>query len=190
MEAAQINWQAYVWNMSEKPYQEKFKGDMITIPPKSAVMAGKEKPVIMDFYDAVLFKGQYIPVVKNDVGSYLNEKRIQIEKIEATKTVTSYGFQNPLTGQIYPTKEALDAAVADIKEKFIPVREESTQAIEASDKMVGTLTKLTSTLEDVMSRLEKLETKPKGPGRWPKGEKSDTHGDNRRSEINIKDDSK
>lgn len=64
-------WQAEVWNNGDETYKESFKGDMITIPPKSFIL--------MDLHEAVAFNGQYVAPKKNERGDLFNRKPLTVK---------------------------------------------------------------------------------------------------------------
>ena len=64
---------AKVWNDNIFPYTERFKGDIITIPPKSFIE--------MDYDEAVMFRGTFSSIVRDADGAPKAEsyKMIRIE---------------------------------------------------------------------------------------------------------------
>lgn len=105
MEMQVKQYKAKVTNLSDRPYEEKFKGDIIRFAPH-------ETKIFDDWTDAVQFRGQFIPVKKNDTGTYINEKRIKIEKVLESETILGTKFVNPLNGKSFSTKEEF---LADLK---------------------------------------------------------------------------
>lgn len=129
MEVIQTEYKAKVTNVSQRPYEEKFKGKIVSFGPNESQ--------VWDWSEAVQFKGQFIPVSKNDTGQYLNEKRIKVEKIvdeNAPKKVV--GFQNPLTGKIFATEAEMKAELAVTKANFTALKDEDSSRIDMLEKKV------------------------------------------------------
>jgi len=70
---------AKVWNDHTKEYKEKFREDMIVIPPKGYVE--------MDQSEARIFMGQFVPIKMLDSGEPLNPKMLRLEIIQDNKPV-------------------------------------------------------------------------------------------------------
>lgn len=97
---------ARVWNDNSAIYKEDFRGDLITIPPKGHV--------IMDWTDAVAFKGQYTPILRDGLGRDLSPKMIRLEKIEATaQEFPVPKFRCQMDQKEFDTQEGLDAHIAE-----------------------------------------------------------------------------
>jgi hypothetical protein len=100
MEVVQYKYKAKVTNLSTRPHEEKFKGEIIRFEPG-------ETKIFPDWTEAVQFRGQFVPVLKNDSGSYINEKRIKIEKIPDPDAAPQTSFINPLNGKTFASKDEL-----------------------------------------------------------------------------------
>jgi hypothetical protein len=127
MEVIQTEYKARVTNLSTRPYEEFFKGQKVTFQP------GESQE--WDWSEAVQFKGQFIPVQKNDTGQYLNEKRIKVEKIidpMAPKKVV--GFQNPLTGTIFATEDEMKAELNQTKANYSAIKSDDSGRVDALAK--------------------------------------------------------
>ena len=164
MEAVSFNCRARVWNKGSKVYTTKFKGDIVTIAPGAFVE--------MDWYDAVDFRGQYIPVIKNDSGQYLTEQKLVLEKVPGSETTTSGGYMNPLTGKSFATIDELQADMNMHKHKFLQVTDEK-----AASK-TDALEKKIEALESALSEFLAKTAKPKGRGGRPRKVANATDGDN------------
>src|SRR5690348_2694382 len=101
---------ARVWNDHTQPHVEDFKGDKITIEPG--------KFVVMDFPDAVEFRGQYTPVIRDGLGTDLKPKKIRVEKIDGTESAFPEAPKHACMrcGEDQKSAKALDA---HIKEKHV-----------------------------------------------------------------------
>lgn len=90
-----------VWNDNTYPFSQEFKGNKITIPPKSSIE--------MDYEEAVEFRGLFSPVVKNTDGVPLPEsyKMIRVERPAQPQVDPSANLVNHATGQRAATPEEL-----------------------------------------------------------------------------------
>jgi hypothetical protein len=176
MEVVHTQSKAKVTNNSDRPYEEMFNGVKVSFKP------GESQ--IWDWNEAVIFRGQFIPVLKDDTGGFINEKRIKVEPIPGEETTTVVGYQNPLTGQVFSTKAELDASMKTIRAGFTPIKEDEDSKVAALEQTVHAQSKL---LERLSKQLETIENKrptvtATKPGRSAK-EKTDnvTDGANGRS---------
>lgn len=160
---------ARVWNNSDKEYVERFKNDIIKIPAHGYIE--------MDFHDAVLFKGQYIPPNEGK-----NQKRITVEKImRADPNWRPSGFISHIDGKVFATQEELDAHLKANNDKYIPVK--NPKLDEQLNAQGSILEKLADTLFAIDERLKKLEAKPATGTGKPRGRpKRDTTGNHTSSE--------
>ena len=95
-----------VWNKHAKGYthREKFRDDLVEIP------AGRY--VLMDYEDAVLFKGQYFPLKRDAMGQEdpTTWKQIFIEPDDnVTSPIVSEKFVSHIDGKEFNTKAQLDS---------------------------------------------------------------------------------
>jgi len=158
-----------IWNNSDKEYKEKFRGQLITIPAR-----GFHE---MEYYDAVMFFGQYVRPEKDDSGNYINCKPLRLEKIASGSTATSTKFISHADGKVFATAEELDAHLKANADKFIPQKDEELEkALAARNKTDEALGKVMDALSTLATRLDKLEA-PK------RGKKRDTSGDHNSSET-------
>lgn len=67
---------AKVWNDFDKEHVEEFRGETVRIPAKSFIE--------MAWPDAVQFRGQYTPIIRDGMGRDLKPKMIRLEKIDVT----------------------------------------------------------------------------------------------------------
>jgi hypothetical protein len=71
-----------VWNDNVYAYEEKFKGDMIRIEPKTYVE--------MDYDEAILFKGTFAPIKRRGDGTFdprsFKKIRLDEEDVRSVKT--------------------------------------------------------------------------------------------------------
>lgn len=96
---------ARVWNDWNKEYVEEFRGDVLRIPAK--------KFIIMDWQDAVQFRGQFTPIVRDGLGTDLKPKMIRLEKIDAgAPDYPSENFVCQMDGAQFSTQAELDAYIA------------------------------------------------------------------------------
>lgn len=168
MEVIQTEYKARVTNLSDKQYEENFNGRVVKFAP------GETQ--IWDSSEAVLFKGQFIPVIKNEVGQYLTEKKIKVEKIidtDAPRRVV--GFQNPQTGKIFPTAEEMRADM--VKNSGIPVKEDTSALQAVIEAQSNQIKQLTQTVENLLANT--------APTKKGKKVKNDTAGADRRGEEHL-----
>jgi uncharacterized C2H2 Zn-finger protein len=94
-----------VYNDNVFPHKEKFKGEMIELLPK--------KYIVMDYYDAIEFLGQYTPIKTDGGGAPLPEsfKMLRIVKPEHFKIEDSKLIKCQACGEVCSTTEELDAHV-------------------------------------------------------------------------------
>jgi hypothetical protein len=170
MEQVQLDCRARVWNRGTKIHREMFKGEKIEIPGGEFVE--------MDYYDAVAFKGQFVPVVVNDLGQHITEKRIEIEKIPESIRERTTGYVNPINGRVFASEQEAKDEMHKTKEGFIQVKEAESEAFTG---IQSTLVKVTGVLENLSSRLDSLESKTEKPRSRSskKGALDDANGDHR-----------
>lgn len=113
---------ARVWNDWTREHVEEFRGDTVRIPAK--------KYVVMDWPDAVQFRGQYTAIERDGLGTDVKPKMIRLEKIDAAapEYPQSNKFVCQIDGAEFGTQAELDAYIAanhtgamldeEIKEKF------------------------------------------------------------------------
>lgn len=89
---------ARVWNDNDKPYSEKFRDDLITIPPKQFIE--------MDRADAIQFIGQWVPIRQLDDGTPLNAKRLRLEDL-TLKNVQPVKIQCQMCKEQFQTDKEL-----------------------------------------------------------------------------------
>lgn len=106
MLAEEITYQARVTNNSKMPYKEMFKGEMREFKPG-------ETQIWPDLYEAVQFRGQFNPSVKDENGTTTKEKAITVERIEETRKISGTGYINPLNGKKFATLELMQADVRE-----------------------------------------------------------------------------
>jgi hypothetical protein len=94
---------ARVWNDWTKEHVEEFRGDTVRIPSK--------KYVVMDWQDAVQFRGQFTPIVRDGLGTDLKPKMIRLERIDAAQAASDK-FVCQMDGAEFQTQAQLDAHIA------------------------------------------------------------------------------
>lgn len=90
-----------VWNDNAYPFSQEFKGNKITIPPKSFCE--------MDYEEAVEFRGLFSPVIKDTDGVPLPEsyKMIRVERPAQVAVDPNAHLVNHATGQRATNPEEL-----------------------------------------------------------------------------------
>jgi len=158
---------ARIWNHGKEEHVEKFRDEVIRIPAGGSVD--------MDYYDAVLFMGQWYPSVKNDAGEYIKCKPLKMQKL-FSDVQEATGFISHADGKIFATEKELKAHLDENKDKFVPqVNEELDKKLAAqSQKNDDKLTKLLSVLENLNDRITALEA-PKKKGRPKRDSTRDHH---------------
>lgn len=91
-----------LWNDNEYPFTQKFKGEDISIPPKSFIE--------MDFQEAKSFMGKYYPMAKNGMGQQ-DERSYKKLRIEGTPRFDAKvtAFKCHVDGSLHPSQDALEA---------------------------------------------------------------------------------
>ena len=97
---------ARVWNDWSKEHVEDFRGETIRIPAK--------KFIVMSWPDAVQFRGQYTPVIRDGLGQDVRPKMIRLEKIDAgaPEFPEAPKFVCQMDGAKFDSQEELDAYIA------------------------------------------------------------------------------
>lgn len=156
-------------NNSDKEYKEKFRGQLITIPPRGTID--------MEYFDGIMFYGQYVTPTKDDAGNYLTCKPLTKEIVSLDTSWTPKQWISHADGKVFATEAELKAHVEANADKFVPQRnEELDKALAAQNKTDEVLSKLVGVLGTITERLDKLES-PK------RGKKSDTNRTNHSSEA-------
>lgn len=172
MEIKQRHYKAKVTNHGSHVHEEKFKGKTVTFKPG-------ETQIWPDWSEAVQFRGQFIPVVKNDTGKYINEKRISIEKIPDHDAPGTVEYINPLNGKRFANAEELahDITVESKKGYATQIKD-----AEGGAKSTGELASLKAELAELKAMLL-TQSKPKTArrGRSQKEKTNDTGGDHKSS---------
>jgi hypothetical protein len=173
MEVVQAEYKARVTNTSDRPYKEMYRGKEVNFGPHESQ--------VWDYDDAVIFKGQFIPVVRNDTGQYLTEKRIKVEKIvdeNAPKRVV--GFQNPLNGKIFGSEDEMKADMNLVRANFTPIKVDDTARVDTLANKVEAQGQMMKDIMAAVSDLAKAISKPPVSGRGRKVT-NDTAGTDGRS---------
>ncbi len=96
--------QAQVWNDFSKEHVEMFKGDEIRIPAKSFIN--------MNWSDAVQFRGQYTPIIRDGLGNDLKPKMIRLVRVEAVVEEPK-DFTCQMDGKSFANQAELDKHIAE-----------------------------------------------------------------------------
>lgn len=96
-----------VWNDHTEDHVEEFRGDKVVIKAKGFVE--------MPYPDAVQFRGQFTPIIRDGLGNDLKPKRIRIERGAAPAPVveTKKTFTCMACVEDFPSQEKLDDHTAD-----------------------------------------------------------------------------
>jgi len=92
---------ARVWNDSEKIWKEEFRGDMLEIPSFGFIE--------MPYPDAVQFRGQFHPLVRDGLGQDVNPKKIRLEVLDGSEPLHPQAarFICHRDGKSFPSEAAL-----------------------------------------------------------------------------------
>jgi hypothetical protein len=94
-----------VWNDNVHPYEEKYKGKMVEIPPKDFIE--------MDYDDAMQFKGEFkAPVINGQGHDPRGFKMIRVER-PGTPTAKYNQLTNPVTGRTAQDEKELEDSLKD-----------------------------------------------------------------------------
>lgn len=97
--------QAKVWNDWTAEHVETFKGETIRIPAKGFI--------VMDWAEAVQFKGSYTPIVRDGMERDLKPKMIRLEKIAvASPEPEKQRFICQMDGKEFSSQQELDEYIA------------------------------------------------------------------------------
>lgn len=98
-------YQVRVYNDNIYPYQEKYKGELIVIPPKQFVE--------MDLFDAAEFLGQYTPIVVDGGGAPLAKsfKMLRVVRPDGFKAEEKKEILCNACGKKFESTLELDAHV-------------------------------------------------------------------------------
>ncbi len=96
---------AKVWNDHNKEHVEKFKGDEIRIPANGYIE--------MPWQEAIQFRGQYSPIIRDGLGNDLKPKKIRLEKksVESSDANIAPIFMCQMDRQEFGTQAELDEHV-------------------------------------------------------------------------------
>lgn len=96
---------ARIWNDWTQEHVEDFRGDMVRIPAKGFI--------VMSWPDAVQFRGQYTPIIRDGLGKDLKPKMIRVEKIDAgAPEYAAQKFVCQVDGREFNTQAELDSYIA------------------------------------------------------------------------------
>lgn len=116
-------WRVYNMHRDGLTHKEKFKDELIEIP--------YGKYVLMDYEDAVQFRGQYFPMKMDAQGVQdpTTYKMIKIEADSASSEVTSVKkFISPMDGKEFHSQHELDAYIEAKYGDIERVKDESLDA--------------------------------------------------------------
>lgn len=93
--------QVKVWNDNVHPFTQVFRGETITIPPKSSID--------MDFYDAHSFKSKGSPIAKDGMGQF-DPKSFKMIRVEGRPNLESktVAYKCEADGTLHATEEAMN----------------------------------------------------------------------------------
>lgn len=96
---------AKVWNDWKEEHVEDFRGEKIVIPSKGHI--------VMEWPDAVQFRGQYTPIIRDGLGNDVKPKMIRLEKIDASapEFPSRKKFVCEADGVSFDSQEELDAYI-------------------------------------------------------------------------------
>lgn len=129
---------AKVWNDNDHPHTEKYKGNMIEIPP--------HKYIEMDRDEALQFQGQF--TMPKKLGSGVPDPRyFKMIRVEGGEDIAaSYNqLTNPVTGQICKNQEELDAQLKQYRHLHV-----------ADEKASGEIEKLRQELQEAKQAINEL----------------------------------
>ena len=97
---------AKVWNDNVVEHKEKFKGDDIVIPAKGFIT--------MPWPEAVQFRGQYTPIIRDGLGRDLKPKMIRLERVSVeSQSPESNKFICQMDGREFDSQAELDEYIAE-----------------------------------------------------------------------------
>lgn len=102
-----------VFNRGKKEYSEEYNGSLVKIPVGCSVE--------MEYFDAMAFKSNYAPLVRNNSGQDITEKALTVEKFivrvpksdQAARAGLKSVYRCMVDKKDFPTKEEYEAHVAE-----------------------------------------------------------------------------
>jgi hypothetical protein len=113
-----LNQRAQVWNDSDKPYKEDFKGVMMEVPPRAFIE--------MDSQEASEFLAQFVAPKRDGMGTFLNSKplrKVIVPSSEGVKNETVPEDYCIICNKQFGSKGFLAAHFSKMHRNLIPVEE-------------------------------------------------------------------